>query len=213
MRHKFRQAVRAIGTAVPFVVLGAVSIAASLFVFLNGFELATNVNIPYAFAIEPAPVDQLVRANQAADADAATSTGNFGQPKYLKLATQTTKLALVPGVRTGDDYLARAAVGHFVFLGKAKSGNLGNTLVYVRTSWRSIGHPEAITVGTNVFLDTDKDWRYMYRVTDTVELPATTPYLVPDSAKPHLCLAFVSADSATLRIVLADFVNLQNIQQ
>ncbi len=202
-------------SSLPFALLGLGSIAVSTFVFANGFELATNINIPYAFAIEPVSLGQLISLNQAPAVVAAPalSVGNFGEPKYLKLASQTTKLALVPSVAVEDEYLARASVGHFAYLGPSKNGNLGNTLVYVRTSWRSVGQPELIRAGTNVFIDTNKDWRYMYRVSDVVELPVGTPYLVPDSVKPHICLAFVNNDNTLIRIVVADFVNLQNIQQ
>lgn len=210
-----RKIVTRIIDTVPFLLLGIGSIAVSAFVFVNGFELATNIDVPYAFAIEPVTVHELIDTNRSSEivAQPTAGIGNFGEPKYLKLASQTTKLALVPAVLTDDGYLARASVGHFAYLGKAKNGNLGNTLIYVRTSWRSVGEPEQILGGTNVFIDTNKDWRYMYRVSDVVELPVGTPYIVPDSTKPHICLAFVSDDNTLVRIVVADFVNLQNIQQ
>ncbi len=212
---RFKAALRRFTAPVPFLLLGIVSIAVSAFVFLNGFELATNVNIPYAFAIEPVPVAGLVADNRSDEVAARpeTAVGNFGEPKYLKVATQTTRLPLVPGVEAGGEFLARAAVGHVVLLGTAKSGNLGNALVYLRTSWRSVAHPEQIVPGTNVFVDTDRDWRYMYRVTEVADLAAGTPYLVPDSVKAHLGIAFVSESGTSVRLVLADFVNIQNIQQ
>ena len=215
MYRKFLNFVRLSLANLPFAILSIVSIAVSIFLFGNAFELAANVDIPYAFAIEPVSVATLVAQNQA-DAVVDTpevSIGNFGEPKYLKLATQSTKLALVPSVIQDGSYLARASVGHFVYLGAAKSGNLGNTLIYIRSSWRSVGQPEEILLGTNIFVDTNKDWRYMYRVSDVLELPSGSPFIIPDSTKSHMTLVFVNDSASIVRIVVADFVNLQNIQQ
>lgn len=197
-----------------FAFLGVISLGISVYVFANGFELATNINIPYALAIEPVSIEQLVKLNRSTAVmnDPTLSIGNFGEPKYLKVASQTTKLALIQSVLENEQYLARASTGHFIYLAPAKSGNLGTTLVYVRQSWRTIGNPENIAVGSNLFIDTNKDWRYMYRVSDTITTDVNNQYLLPDSQKPQIMLLLLGQDGSE-RIVVADFVNLQNIQQ
>lgn len=214
MARNFHIPAESLLRAAQFVFLGIVSLGVSIYVFANGFELATNINIPYALAIEPVSIQQLIALNQtpAVSHDANVAIGNFGEPKYLKVASQTTKLALIPGVLEKGEYLARASTGHYIYVGPAKSGNLGTTLVYIRQSWRTISHPEDIVVGSNLFIDTDKDWRYMFRVSDTVRTDTTSQYLLPDSQKSQIMLVLLSQDGSE-RIIVADFVNLQNIQQ
>ena len=214
MARNFRIQIESAFRLIQFALLGVLSLGISMYVFANGFELATNINIPYALAIEPVSIDDLIQLNRtvAVAHDPMMSLGNFGEPKYLKVASQTTKLALIPSVLEDGDYLARASTGHFVYLGPAKSGNLGTTLVYVRQSWRTISTPEDIVVGSNLFIDTDKDWRYMYRVSDTVHTDTKNQYLLPDSQKSQVMLVLLNQDGSE-RIVVADFVNLQNIQQ
>jgi len=200
--------------SVPFILLGLLSLGASIYIFANGFELATNVNLPYVSAIEPVDVAHLIKLNLADQTalNPKDSIGNFGEPKYLKISSQTSSVALIPAIVNDGEYIARASVGHFVYLAPAKSGDLGTTLIYIRQGWRTISNPNQIEVGSNLFIDTNKDWRYMYRVSDASRINTESQFLLPDGQKPQIMLVLLRQDNS-MYVVVADFIDIQNIQQ
>jgi len=197
-----------------YVILMSLSLFATAFILLNGYELAFSKTIPYATALTSVPVRDVIdrNTNSALLGHASLGEGGFGKPVYLKLSTQVTKVEIVPAIYQQGSYLARAATAQYAYLTPAKNGNIGNTIIYLRESWRTVNHPEKLEAGDNLFLDTDREWRYMFRVSNNQVLPASTPFVLADGTTPHLLLAIVSPDKTQIRYITGDFVNIQNVQ-
>lgn len=198
-----------------YALLMGASFVVTAFVLLNGYELAFSKDLPYADALKEVPVQSFISRNlqEKAAADPAAAAGSFGKPVSLKLATRTTKLEVVPATQKNGQYLARAAAAHYAYLTLSKGGTAGNIALYVRQSWRTILEPAELKPGGNLFLDTDHDWRYMYRIAQNVALPADAPYVIPDGVTSHLVLAIVDPSSQRITYVTGDFVSIQNISQ
>ena len=198
--------------------LMAASGAFTLFIFANSYELAFDRPLPLPFASAVAKVDLnplsgLLRPADALTSGAADRVGNYGIPTTLRLPTRQIKLPLAPAIVTDDVWAARSNTGHFIVVSPAKGGNLGDVLVYMRQSWRTIDQPRQITVGDNLFVDTDKGWRYMYRVSETQSLPDTAHYVLSDQKTSQIVLAVADGSAHNLTLIKADFVSVQSIDQ
>lgn len=196
-------------------VLAAGSFFCTAFVFLNGFELISNRNLAYANALDSVDLSAFLAVNQqpAVAADSSLAIGGFGEPQYLKIGSQAQRFPLVPGITDKSDFLARASGGHYLYLAPAKNGNLGTTLIYLRQGWRTINDPALLRRGDNIFLDTNKEWRYMYRVSEITTVPTDFRFVVPDSEKAHLVVIITDKNQGAHTVVVADFINLQNSQR
>jgi hypothetical protein len=194
-------------------VMATVSLGLTVFIISNGFELATNHDIPFAQSLAPVPLTAFASANHVKTIGVTTS-GSYGTPQYLKLSSQSTKLPLVPAIRDTDGtFLSRAAGGHVLTLSNGEDGQIGNTAVYLREGWRTLPNTDELKLGANIFLDTDRDWRYMFKVSQKTAISPSSPFIVPTGSKPHLVLVLSADDGSRLDIVVGDFVNIQNIQQ
>ncbi|MEI6477733.1 MAG: hypothetical protein WCO52_01995 [bacterium] len=209
-----KRVLRSLWLATQYFVLMTLSLSATTFIMINGYELAFTKEVPFAIALTPVPVRDIIDRNTSPQIvkDPNSGEGNFGHPLYLKLTPTSTRLQVVPAIYQNGHYLARQSTAQFAYLSPAKGGNIGNTLVYLREGWRTINDPSTLTVGDNVFLDTDRDWRYMFRISNTQLLPATTSFILPDTTTPDLLLAITSSDNKSIQYVTATFVNLQNTQ-
>ncbi|HSX02202.1 MAG TPA: hypothetical protein VLI05_02690 [Candidatus Saccharimonadia bacterium] len=190
----------------------------TLFIFANSYELAFDRPLPLPLASAVAKVDlspftNLVHPADALASSAAERVGNYGQPNTLRLPTRQIKLPLAPAIVADDVWAARSNTGHFMVVGPAKGGNLGDLFVYMRQSWRTIDQPRQIVAGDNLFVDTDKGWRYMYRVSETQAIPESSRYVLADSRVSQIVLTVENASSHSVTIIKADFVSVQSIDQ
>ncbi|CAN5115628.1 hypothetical protein BH11PAT4_BH11PAT4_7660 [soil metagenome] len=204
-KRVFVRALAVIGTGT----LMFLSLLLTFLIMANSAELLLGRDLPVVNAISPIPVAETISENTATQT-VQTDIGTFGVPAYLKVGTKKIRMQLVPALKDEDGYLGRAAAAHFTLLSPSKNGNIGNVLVYARQSWRTIDGAGALKVGENIFLDTASEWRYMYRVSDTVTVPYNTAYVVPDGLASRLTVALFDEQTNEVTYVTADFVTLQN---
>lgn len=194
------------------------SLCLTLFIFLNSYELAFNYDLPYIGSIKPislghfqASLDnpqeiiQLTRNH--------SREGTYGRPVQLRFSSPVKRLPLAPAIRTDSTWLVWSNTGYFLFLSPPKDGRGGDLLIYLNRHWRTIRHPDQIHTGDNLFVDTDRGWRYMFRVQTIDHLQAESQYVVPDSAKPVLTVDIADPDGGSDTILGADFLSLQGIDQ
>lgn len=203
-----------------FQYLTVMSLCAAIttFVFANSYELAFGKDLPYVQALEPVHVKKFLPENKVAEISIATlpgtvREGGFGTPETLKLPSQGAKVEMVPAVYKDNEWLGRLNAGHYYILTSSKNNNIGTTFVYVREGWRSVADASAIKTGENIFIDTNREWRYMFRIDQVNTYRYTDNYIVEDSVLPKLVLVIDDAVNQVNYIVSATFVNIQNIQQ
>jgi hypothetical protein len=188
------------------------SLLLTVFIFSQSFELLFTRDIPYTSALETVSVDQYITANKRGTVD-QKSFGSFGAPAFLKIGSQKQRLQLIPTATQDNNYIARLAAGHFELLSPNQEGNLGNVFIYMRQGWRTIDSTTIPSVNQNLFLDTNTDWRYMYRITEVLTQPSNDRMITPESTVPRLVLGIVDTANQRTTYVTAEFVTLQNIAQ
>lgn len=68
-----------------------------------------------------------------------------------------------------------------------------------------------IAVDDNVFVDTTKDWRYVYRITEVVTGDQATKYLAPNSTRGSIII--VVEGPRGLEVYRGENISLQNVGQ
>lgn len=183
----------------------------SLYVFSASFETTFNVDIPVVNAAKSINSHPFQRLLSAGDKVNQSDYGNYGKPVLLRIPSHNSKIVLAPVVDKGSTLLARANTAHFRLLSTQKSGNMGSLFVYMNASWRTDSHPEKLSTKDNLFIDTDRDWRYFYRIDAVRELDSTKEYIMRDSNVSQL--AFVAhLGEGKMVIIEASFVNVQNVR-
>ncbi|MDB5178501.1 MAG: hypothetical protein JWN01_444 [Patescibacteria group bacterium] len=189
----------------------------TVYIFTNSYETAFDQDLPFATAVAKVDAKPFAPSvpKSAYAADPSKRIGGYGAPTTLRIASRQVKLPLAPAITTPNNtWEARSNTGHYLLLTTAKSGNLGDLLVYLRQGWRTIDDPSALTVDGNIFVDTDKGWRYMYRITTVSHMEAKTgQYLLPESRQGQLLLDLEDTTTGTITTAKAEFVSLQNIGQ
>lgn len=183
------------------------------YIVTNSAETAFNIDVPFAQAIASERLDAITTPitpdflNHAGSND---YRGNFGNPVVLKLPAKQVKLPIAPAIYSNGQWLARSNTAHYIITGKADGGDLGDTVLYLRQSWRTIQDSSDLTVGANLFIDTDTNWRYLYKVAEVTQLSPDGKFVMATGRKPQIFLLMQSSDGTT--IVRAEFVSVQGLQ-
>ena len=211
-KNRVGTATRAVGR---LFVYGACGLA-TVFILANSYETAFGQDVPIITAVTRVNL-QFLRPevarfgnNPAAQTD-QTLEGNYGAPLELKIADNKVRIPLAPPVFKHQTWLARSNAAHYIITTDAKEGNIGDVVVYMRQASTTIREPSQVEPGKNIFLDTKRDWRYLYRIDEVLTLRPDQPYLRPDS-KPSRLFVVVQGEKATA-VIAATLVNVQSAEQ
>lgn len=193
------------------------SFVLTAFIFSNSYELLFNRDLPYVQAIGNVDMQGVSLGNITNQELEKSKTpefeGGFGAPFSIKLPIQKIRLPLISAIFTEQGWLARTNTGHYFITTPSKNNNLGTTVLYMRKSWRTVPNPEDLKTGENIFVDTNRDWRYMYRITEVNVLPYDEQYIIEDSRLSKMVMIIDDQTHHVHYIVSSEIVSVQNIQQ
>lgn len=208
VKRRFGRASMLMGNLV-MVLCGALTV----FIFASSFETVFNRDLPVVDAVSTVQLSTVERLIDGYSKVDQNDVGNYGEPRYLKIPSKEVKLVLAPVIKQGGDFLARANSGHFALTSAAKKGSIGNLFIYYRASWRTNGQPQQTQVGENFFVDTDRDWRYFFRVTAVKTLDIDDGlYVARDDPTSQLYLVAVDQQHHRLYVAQASLINVQNVR-
>lgn len=196
--------------------------AISTFLLASGYESLYNRSLPFVHTLDAVtvrPLDQTYDLQkgytQSRDATNESIFGTFGKPITLKLPQRAKKLDIVMPIHpTSKEWLARADTLHLLAPQTARNGNLGVALMYCRSSFRTIDPHALPAEGSNLFMDTDQEWRYVYKVTSTATIPNGQRYVPADNrATSKLLIICDDRAEKISTIIEANLLSVQGLEQ
>lgn len=207
---KFKNAV---SWAVRIAVLTACG-AASAFLIMSGYEAVYNRSLPLVHTVDPINLNALANSYELQDAAALQQKryGTFGKPATVKMPDRAARFNVVEPISQGDEWLSRANALHLMLPTQARSGNIGVALMYCRAGFRTINAQNLPTIGSNIFMDTDQEWRYVYKVTSAKVFPDSVPYVTGDTGTGgKLVISCNDAANHTNVIIEANLLSVQGV--
>lgn len=212
---KMHKRIRRIFSRASVLIIFSVCGLVSTFLLASGYESMFNKSLPYVRTIEPINLTALSEGfnlSTAAKSD-PKRYGIYGKPTTLKLPQQSLRLDIVPPLQDTDGtWLSRTSTMHLLTPSEPRKGSIGLALFYCRSSFRTINTLNVPADGTNIFMDTDTLWRYVYKVTSTSIGPETQEYILADSGDSGRLLISCS-DAKTKRnlYIEAKLLSIQGI--
>ncbi len=200
--------------ALIFSLFGLLSFVFSANVYAASYELLFNKDLPgVSSLVKSSDTDSLSRfagSNNSVNKSDTNFVGDNGTPLELRLPSVSARVFVVPAIRSqGGDFLIRAGTAHYLLTSAAQNGAMGNLVIYARRDWRSLPETASLSIDDNIFVDTNKDWRYVYRVTEAKKGSEAEKYLLPTSQRASLLL--VVEGKSGLEVYRAENMSLQNI--
>jgi len=200
-----------IGSSIVFLLCGVIS----LFLLASGYESVFSRSLPVVRTIEPI---NLTALSSSYDIDHAIlgdkddpRYGSYGKPQTIKFPERAARLDIVQPLKDeSGKWLARSNGLHILAPEKARNGSLGITLLYCRAGARTISADVLPAIGSNLFMDTDRSWRYVYKVTSTAISPASQAYVLADGGNTSKLLISCFDDTKNNNVYLE--ANLLSVQ-
>ncbi|HKR82028.1 MAG TPA: hypothetical protein VJR27_03430 [Candidatus Saccharimonadales bacterium] len=164
------------------VVLAACGLI-SAFLLMSGYESVYNRSLPLVHTLDPVNLSAFSSGYnlQVSSFQSPKLYGDFGKPQTLKLPDRSIRLDIVPPLQDGNTWLARESSFHLLLPAKPRAGNIGIAFLYCRSSFRTINDRNLPASGSNIFVDTDHNWRYVYKVTSAKLSSDSVPYVIADT--------------------------------
>ena len=179
MKRRIKSGRDLLARVIIFGVCGAISI----FLLMSGYESVYNRSLPFVHTLDGINLSAFANTYNL-DPNSYTNEklqGSFGKPVTVKLPERASRFNVVSPVKEGDDWLARANSLHLLLPQEPRNGNIGITLLYCRSGFRTLNDQNLPNVGSNIFMDTDKEWRYVYKVSSAKVFPDNVPYIASDA--------------------------------
>jgi len=197
-----------------FVFAGCAAISA--FVLLSGYESIYNRSVPFVHTLDKVSLNAFAPSYnlQAAANPGPAMYGNFGKPVTVKLPASSLRLNVAAPITENNSWLARANSLHMLIAKPPRNGNIGMALMYCRSSFRTVDTADLPKQGQNLFVDTDQDWRYVYRVTNAATYDDGHPYIPSDDGtRGKLIISCDDTKQHVQNIIEADLLSVQGIEQ
>lgn len=196
----------------PLICCGLITV----FLLMSGYESVYNRTLPFIHSIDRVNLSSLASTYNLRMASYTSKSlyGIFGKPLTVKLPGKTAPLTVAPPIKEGSAWLARKDDLHLLLPNAPRSGNIGTTLLYCRTGLQTINDQNMPPVGDNIFMDTDTQWRYVFRITSSRVVPDTTPYVPSDAGDTSKLLIDCDNNAQHVSTVVeASLLSVQGIDQ
>lgn len=188
----------------------------SVFLLMSGYESVYSRSLPFVHAIDPVNL-QAYSTSYTLDGRSFGNEklyGSFGRPTNVKLPERNARLDVVAPIQNNNQWLARATALHLLLPAEPRDGNIGVALMYCRSSFRTINDQNLPAVGSNIFVDTDKDWRYVYKVTSAKVYADTLPYIASDTGRTSKLIISCNDQAGGANVVVeASLLSVQGVEQ
>jgi hypothetical protein len=193
--------------------------AATLFILANSFETAFGATLPFP-AVKAVTAINLDFIRPQMDRyvsglpkqTSAAREGTYGTPAVLKIGGNGIRIPIAQPLYRNGAWLARASTSHYVVMGDARGSNIGDVLIYMNGGKTTVSDASLIKNGGNIFVDTVRDWRYMYKITEVVTVnPDDTPYILPKSETGHVYAVVQYTDKTV--VATGQLLDVQNANQ
>lgn len=189
----------------------------SVFLLMSGYESVYNRSLPFVHTLDPVNLSAFSDTYDLAVASFKSPKlyGNFGKPETLKLPERSLRLDIVAPLQQGNGaWLARQNTLHLLLPAQPRAGNIGIAFLYCRSSFRTLTDQTLPSVGSNIFMDTDHAWRYVYKVTNTKVVPDSAAYVIADTgANSKLVIDCNDAGQHVNVVVEANLLSVQGVDQ
>ncbi|HEX6258353.1 MAG TPA: hypothetical protein VFZ48_02660 [Candidatus Saccharimonadales bacterium] len=187
----------------------------SVFLLMSGYESVYNKSLPLVHTVDTVdlrPFSGIYDLEGAAN-HTDKSYGTYGKPKTIKLPGRSARLDITQPLQDGGQWLARANTFHLLIPAPPRSGNIGVALLYCRANLQTFTQNNLPAEGSNIFIDTDHNWRYLYKVTNATVNPETQPYIASDNgASGKLIIGCVDDAAKVVMTVEATLLSVQGIE-
>lgn len=199
-----------------FFISGFICLLFSAYVYASSFELLTNHDLPIVQSLVRSRDQTLLKSLSKGQTSINSQLGSFvgdqGEPLELRVPKVNARIFTLPAVYADDTgFLARTNSAHFFFTSTAKNARFGDMVMYTQRDWRSLPVRSEFGVDDNIFVDTNKEWRYMYRITE-VQKGKGLSFVPQQSSQPSLTL-IVDTTNGETEIYRAELTSLQSIQR
>jgi len=212
MKKRVRRYFFAWGRLFVFVSCAAVS----AFVLLSGYESIFNRSMPFVHTLDKVQLSTFTSSYdlRAAAEPANKMYGNFGKPVTVKLPASSLRLNVAAPIQENTAWLARASSLHLLITKPPRSGNIGMALMYCRSSFRTVDAQNLPKQGQNIFMDTDQDWRYVYKVNNVGTYDDSHPYIpTDDGTRGKLVISCDDTSRHISNIIEADLLSVQGVER
>jgi hypothetical protein len=197
-----------------FVFVGCAAV--SVFVLLSGYESIYNRSVPFVHTLDRVELAAFASSYDLKSAANPSQKlyGNFGKPVTVKMPASSLRLNVTAPIEENQAWLARANSLHLLVTKPPRSGNIGMALMYCRSSYRTVDARDLPKQGQNIFIDTDEDWRYVYRVTNANTYADNKPYIPSDDgSRGKLIIACDDTSLHITNIIEADLLSVQGVER
>jgi len=140
--------------------------------------------------------------------------GDFGKPTTVKFPDRSFRFNVAAPIYYQGQWLSRATALHLLLPEDTRNGNIGVTMLYCRAGFRTLNAQNLPAVSSNIFMDTDKDWRYVYKITSAKVFSDQVPYIASDTGTSGKLVIDCNDAAAHSNVVIeATLLSVQGVDQ
>lgn len=179
----------------------------TIVIFTNSIEILFEIDIPYAYSLNKFEGSSYLSNSEYSKSEVNLKNSliqTYGDPKIIKFPSINKRLEILKPVYNKKVFLVRTNKVHHLL------DNKGNIVIYLHKSWQTVEDITDISVGENIYLDSDKGWRYVYRIEEINTLAIENKVILPDTEEPQLLVIIEDSENNLSQLIRAKYLTVIN---
>jgi hypothetical protein len=200
----------------PLLILMALgTMALTIFISVNAVEVAFGRDLPYVQAVKKAQANDFInnllvtqKGKPVYDLDTSDETTSR-KLRQLTASKSGIKLNLTHAIYQDKSWYLRPSQGQYFYLLNHGTEEVQYTVIYTTRDWRGVSSTRDITVGDNVFVETESNDKHLFRVREKITVGPADHYIPQQMKAVGLLLLVENPTNNTITLVRAERLDTQ----
>lgn len=180
----------------------------SMFIYLNVAEKVLLKDLPWVSSVSSTTLPNFIYQVSQNKVDRESNIGFFGKPIVIRVPIHNFSLSIGEEKLENGRWLVSNHVASWHIYDESQGGNIGSFVVFAAPQSGELAVSDILVEGDIIVIDTDKDWKYSYRVIKRSFMSIKDKYLVSDAPYSKL-LIIRDRNNSQATVVEAQFLNIE----
>lgn len=193
-----------------YIILSVFSIFLTGFIFLSSFELFFDKDISFLDSFNRSEVSNILNyvVNQSIDKQYYFSIDTFANKRkleFIEMPSISKKLEISRAINNDNNWYVKGNKANYFFvIQKDKSSSL---VFYMPESWRTIGSVSNLKAGDLIYITTDDEWSYIFRIENIEQLSNDERFSSDPYEETSLQIIIYKEDTFGYSLIQAKLIN------
>lgn len=193
-----------------FILISILSVIITFLIFLSSAELIFNRDFPLIESISASSISEEIdyKISQSMYKSYSYNFDTLFEGRdlrYIEIPALNQKLELTRAINQDEAWKNKGNKANYLVIKNSKE--VDNIIVYFKESWRTILNTSSLKLGDFIFLKTNDEWNYIFRIESINQYSVEERFPIKSYDAMNVTLLIENSDTNSYKVIEAKIVS------